>query len=558
MNGKTEIRRLLCLLLTAVLCIGILSACARPGSSGVPSEPEPEPMSQSNPSRYIVAVEDEPDTVDFQCTSIHYTVAQNVFDRLVEMENDAEGKAQILPSLAESWDLSEDHRCYTFRLRKGVRFSNGSPLTASDVEYTFTRLLTHPDSCNQDVIDCVLGAHALESGEADRLEGFQVLSELAFTVTLEQPFEAFLACLSMPGASILDAETTEKAGDRFGIDPTWTIGTGSFILRSWVPGKGMILTANEDCWKGAPKCAGLDLRFMIDQEEIRLLFENGGLDLLDLEEVGRAAEYFLHGSVYRDRLYEVHRVGITYIALNETVEPLADVRVRKALQLALNRRVLLDAAYGGRGWLENGIMPHGLSGFNPDLAELPYDPEQAKSLLAEAGYPDGFAFHFSVSAASPMSEMDMVRAAVSMWEDVGVHASVDVLDAREFMRRRKNGEIECFQATWTADFNDPDNFFYTFFGNEENTRFRSLCYPRTEIMQRVRDARMISDPDARLEEYRELERIIVQEDCAWIPLFTRLRFYVTSERLNGMCSYWNGSVKNMYRVMSITENGGEK
>ena len=134
MNGKTEIRRLLCLLLTAVLCIGILSACARPGSSGVPSEPEPEPMSQSNPSRYIVAVEDEPDTVDFQCTSIHYTVAQNVFDRLVEMENDAEGKAQILPSLAESWDLSEDHRCYTFRLRKGVRFSNGSPLTASDVE----------------------------------------------------------------------------------------------------------------------------------------------------------------------------------------------------------------------------------------------------------------------------------------------------------------------------------------------------------------------------------------------------------------------------------------
>ncbi len=201
-------------------------------------------MSQSNPSRYIVAVEDEPDTVDFQCTSSRYTVAQDVFDRLDALDNDADGKAQILPSRSESWGLSEDHRCYTFRLREGVRFSNGAPLTASDVEYTFTRLLTHPDSCNQDVIDCVLGAHALENGEADRLEGFRVLGELAFTITLEQPFEAFLACLSMPGASILNAETTEEAGDRFGIDPAWTIGTGSFILQSWVPGKGMILRAN--------------------------------------------------------------------------------------------------------------------------------------------------------------------------------------------------------------------------------------------------------------------------------------------------------------------------
>ena len=119
------------------------------------------------------------------------------------------------------------------------------------------------------------------------------------------------------------------------------------------------------------------------------------------------------------------------------------------------------------------------------------------------------------------------------------------------MRLRKSGQLACYTALWTADFNDPDNFVYTFFGNSENTRFRSLCYPREDVMERVRLARTIADPEERLAEYRDLERTIVQEDAAWIPLYSRLRFYVTSERLEGICASWNGSVKNMYREMSI-------
>jgi ABC-type oligopeptide transport system substrate-binding subunit len=89
----------------------------------------------------------------------------------------------------------------------------------------------------------------------------------------------------------------------------------------------MILVANKDCWRGAPKCEGLDLRFIDDAEEVRELFDNGELDVLDLDEVGDAAEYYIHGDIYQDRLYQVRRIGITYIALNESIEPLNDVRV---------------------------------------------------------------------------------------------------------------------------------------------------------------------------------------------------------------------------------------
>ena len=542
------------LLFLLVLMSLLLSACSSLQKAEMTTSRDGALDSEPDISHFLVAVEDEPDTVDFQCTSIHYTVAQNVFNRLVEMENNANGEMEIIPSLAESWEVSDDGRTYTFHLRKDVKFSNGSPLTASDVQYTFVRLLTHPDSCNRDIADGIAGAGALESGNARELAGFQVLSDLDFSITLEKPFEAFLACLSMPGASILDEETTEKAGDRFGKDPDWTIGTGSFILWKWKPEEGMLLTANPECWQGAPHCEGLDLRFITDSKEIRRMFEKDEIDVLDLDEAGNAAEYFIHGTPYQNRLFSVPRIGITYIALNESIAPLNDVRVRKAMQLSLNRAMLLASVYAGRGSVENGIFPQGLYGFNPDLPEIPYAPEEAGKLLREAGFPDGFNLTISVNSASTRWEMSVLRLAASMWEKIGIHAEIDVINENEFMRQRKSGRLACYTALWTADYNDPDNFIYTFFGDRENTAFRSLCYPKEEVMERVRLARTIADPDERMREYRELERIIVQEDAAWIPLYSRLRYYVTSTRLRGIQASWNGSVKNKYREMSIVDD----
>ncbi len=537
-------------LLTAFFLLSsLLSGCtSSPGSAGGADTASGE---EPDVSLFLVAVEEEPDTVDFQCTSIHYTVAQNVFDRLVEMENNAHGSAVVLPSLAKTWEVSDDGLTYTFHLREGVTFSNGSDLTASDVLYTFTRLLSHPDSCNQDIADVILGAGKLEAGETDQLEGFKVLGDLDFSITLEEPFAAFLPCLSMPGASIMDEETTTEAGDRFGKDPEWTVGTGSFILWKWNEGEGMLLKANKKCWNGAPKCEGLDLRFMSDAADIETLFANGGLDILDLDGLGSDEDKYLTDDSYKDRLFRAHPVGITYIALNESIEPLNDVSVRKALQLSLDRQALLDSSLDGRGEIEQGIFPHGLSGYNENLPEIAYDPDAAAKLLADAGFGDGFEMTISVKSSASAWEKSMMEQAASMWEKVGIKATVEVLEDSEWMTRRKGGQLTCYEATWTADYNDPDNFIYTFFGNEDNAIFRSLCYPREDIMQRVTDARGISDKDERIKEYRDLEQTIIQDDAAWIPLFSRIRYYVKGNRLGGLKASWNGSVKNNYRNMTI-------
>lgn len=550
MKTRKRIRLILCFaLILAVLSVS-LTACYTRKKMTEPEEAQAA-SNETDLTRFVSAVEDEPDTVDFQCTTIHYTVATNVFDRLVEMEYDSGGNVKIVPSLAKSWDVSEDGCAYTFHLRENVKFSNGSPLTASDVLYTLTRLLTHPDSCNRDIADPILGAEQLEKGETDQLAGFKPLSDLDFTITLKQPFEAFLACMSMPGASILDEETTVAAGDRFGLDPACTIGTGPFILWQWEPGKGMTFRANPDCWAGPPRCEGVNLLFMTEPEDVRTLFEKGEMDILDLDEVGNAAEFYIHGDIYQERLHGVQRIGITYIALNESIAPLNDARVRKALQLALNRTMLLDAVYSGRGVLENGIFPHGLYGYNPDLPEIPCDPHAATALLGQAGYGEGFDLTVSVKSSSTQWEMILMQMAADMWKKIGVRVRIEVLDEAEFMRRRKSGGLSCYTALWTADFNDPDNFIYTFFGSAENSRFRSLCYPNEEIMERVRRARTISDAEKRVAEYRELEKIIVQDDAAWIPLFSRIHYYVQSERMEGFCTSWNGSVKNNFRYFSV-------
>ena len=145
----------------------------------------------------------------------------------------------------------------------------------------------------------------------------------------------------------------------------------------------------------------------------------------------------------------------------------------------------------------------------------------------------------------------LAREVANMWSQVGVHTEVKVIPEEEFMSRRKGGTLECYTATWTADYNDPDNYIYTFFGNRANTTFRSLCYPREDVMERVTNARTITDSKKRIDEYHDLEKTIVQDDAAWVPLFSRTRLYVTSERVKNFHHAWNGSVKNVYREMEI-------
>ena len=499
----------------------------------------------------IAALNADIQTADVQKTSKDYEVPFNIFDRLVDVEVDADGNSKIVPSLAENWDISDDGLEYTFHLRQGVKFHNGNDFTAEDVAYTFHRMLTVEGGVNTEFIDQIKGADELLAGETDTLEGVEVVDDYTIKVTLKEPFAGFLASISSPGVSIYDSEATEAAGDQFGMDPAVTVGTGPFEFSSWSFNNQLVLTRNEDYWKGASKLPGVVIKIIPDTETQSMMFESGELDILDLDYAADSVDRFTE--TYPDQIVQGPRVGIVYFTMNFNKEPFQDVRVRKAVQMSIDRQAILDALYGGRGQVEQGIFPHGLIGFNPDQEEIKYDPEAAKALLAEAGYADGF----DMEIAADSSASDTMTMALEIVSDqlaeVGIRAEIKNYDESTWLETRKSGELGSFMSTWSADYNDPDNFIYTFFGNEEKTRIRSINYPDTEVMERVAKARTLVNEDERLAEYKALEEKLIHEDAAWVPMFSRLHLFAVSKRVQGFAPLWSGLSDQLFYNISLSE-----
>lgn len=499
----------------------------------------------------VASINSDIQTADVHKTTKDYQLPMNIYDCLVSVEVKDDGSSEVVPALAESWEISDDALTYTFHLRQDVTFHNGDPLKASDVAYSFHRQLSTEGAVNTDFLTQIAGANELIEGGADKLEGFETIDDYTFKITLTEPYAGFLACLSTPGCSIYSEKATEAAGDQFGLDPSLTVGTGPFKFAEWIINDQMVLVRNEEYWKGASELPGVVIKVVPDTETQRMMFENGQLDIVDLDYLPDAVDDFT--SRYPDQIISGPRLGTTYFTMNQNMEPFQDVKVRKAVQMAIDRQSVLDAMYGGRGQLENGIFPHGLYGFNENLPEIQYDPEAAKALLAEAGYANGF----DMEIAADSSASDAVNQALEIIQaqlgEIGINAEIKTMDESTWLATRKAGEMGSFMSTWTADYNDPDNFIYTFFGNAENTKLRSLNYPDAEVMERVQKARSIVDPDERVAEYHALEEKIVSEDAAWVPMYSRLHPFAVSKRVQGFTVSWSGLGDVYFYGLSLSE-----
>ena len=475
-------------------------------------------------------------TMDVARTSDDYMIPMNVFDRLFETRPGKES-SEIVKSLITDYSVSEDGKTYSFTLREGIVFSNGSALTASDVQYSFERLLKIGDQ-NTDIPLEVVGGKAVLDKQADSLEGFKVTDDLHFSITLEAPNAGFPAELSAPAMSIVDKETVEKAA-AFGTEPADTVGTGPYIVTEWVSGDHYTLVYNEKYWGPEPSVKKLIVKTIDTASTRSMKFNSGELDIVDLQ----GMDSIVVDSTFQGKpIVSTPKVGLTYLLLNENQKYLKDVKVRKAIGMAINVDEIIQGVFMGNAQRENGIIPTGVWGHNSDLKGFTYDPEGAKALLKEAGYAEGeVTFELAMNSTKTTDNDTLVYNTISsQLKKVGITANIVSYEDSMWAKKRNSGEMESFVATWGMDYNDPANIMDTFFGSVANTKGRSLNYPDTKTIDRVAAARAIVDDDARKAEYQALEKQLLEDEAVWIPMYAELHRWCLGLRVESFTPQWAG------------------
>ena len=481
------------------------------------------------------------DTMDVHRTSSEYVVAINVFERLFEIRQNDDETTELVPGLAEDYSLSEDGRVYTFTLRDDAFFSDGTPVRASDVAFTFSRMLSLPDSMQTDFADMILGADAVMAHEKDTPEGIRVLDDRHVEITLSEPFAGYIYQVATPSCSILSEKCVRNAGDDYGTSPETAIGSGPYMVTEYASGKGLTLELNPYWKKEKPSVTKAQL-LVLDPALMDAAFQKGELDLLDLDAIHTDTIKSVYKSgKWKDHLVSKGCVETNYLMLNLEARPLNNIRVRKAVQMAINRQKIVDELYDGEGTLVDGIFPRGLHGYSEEnQGWLKYDPEGARRYLKRAGKDVKTRIELAADSTASMRELNLLNMIRQDLQAVGLQVSIVSYDPESWMYLRTHGKLMAFCSVWSADYNDPDNFIYTFFGSREKTLRRSGNFAEQNVMDRIGRARTIQDDDARMSEYAALETLLIRDKALWVPLFSTNHLFVLGDRVESFVPYWAG------------------
>jgi ABC-type transport system substrate-binding protein len=451
----------------------------------------------------------DPRTTD---TQEGYIASANIYDCLVLYDL---GATTIRPGLAESWEISDDGLVYTFKLRQGVKFHDGAPFNADAVVTWYNSIDEGAPGSQYDATRMVYMADFI----TDWIDSVEAVDESTVRMTLPTPYSPLLANLAIPIASIISPTAIAAGLDSVSVNPS---GTGAFRLarpEDWTRDSQLVLEANPDYWGGAPKVEQFIIKIVPEGSTRLQQVETGELDIawaLTPEDVERARE--------NPDLVVVEDAGLNTNAVQMDVmkEPFTSKEVRQALNYAVNKDELSEGLYNGNMVTAGGLLPPVDWAYNPDLKSYPYDPDQARELLAEAGYDEGNPLTFTFMAYTiprgynPVGDR-LATAIQEYWSEVGVQANIQTEEWTQYRDDRRANKFQCSLAGWQGDNGDPDNFLYTFFSSASIGAENYSRYENPEVDDLLNQAKEVSDQEERKALYQKAEQIIV-DDAPWVFL----------------------------------------
>jgi len=434
------------------------------------------------------------------------TIVLKIFEGLVDQEP---ATLEVVPALAESWEISGDGLTYTFHLKKGVRFHNGREVTSEDFRFNFERCLLPENRSERSwVLSPIKGAKEMTAGKSRTLAGMETPDDYTVVLHLEKPFAPFLSYLAMEAARVAAREGID--GDDF-----IPIGTGPFKYISWDHGIRVSLEANRGYHGGEVGLGRVDFEVIPDVGVAFQKFVAGELDLVDEIPPGQLT---LIRERYPDTVKTWPYLRIEYIGFNHTRPPFRNnVKLRRALSYAVDRKSIVESLYEGAARVPTGILPPGIPGRDESIEGYRYDPEKAKRLLAEAGYPGGKGLPELTLWYNTNERHEQVMQFIrSNLEKIGLRVRLKSLDWPAYLKACESFEPDMYRLGWVADIPDADNFLYILLHSSQiGPPGNYSGYSNPEFDRLVEQARLTADPVKRSELYARADRIAVEDAC-WI------------------------------------------
>ncbi|MCH7548492.1 MAG: ABC transporter substrate-binding protein [Candidatus Krumholzibacteriota bacterium] len=441
---------------------------------------------------------------------------------------------ELIPAAARSWNVDEDGRRYTFHLDTRMKFSDGKSVRADDVVYSFTRVLSRSTlSPRRWVLDRIRGA---DMAAGDSPLGIHASDDSTVVIELTEPFAPFLSMLAMPAAMIVSERGTGEI----------PAGSGPWQLSRWERADFVSLVPNP---YHPARSAQLDeIRFRIIPEAFTRVaeFESGSLDILEvpLAEV----RYFVDDEYYSTLLQSRSELRVYYVGLNNTHDILGDVRVRRALNMAVDVERLITVLAGGEGVRATGSVPPGLPGYRPRPA-YPYDPGAARALLAQAGYPEGFAMEIW-QRDSPEGNR-LLEAIQGYLREVGVNVTLVRREWSAFKEAVGAGRVDAFFLDWFADYPDAENFLFPLF-HSSNTGGggNRVSFLDRRVDDLIEGASRSMDPGVSAILYARADSAVYAQ-APWIYLYFPRSYHAISQRVRGYqlpTLYLGGDYGNVSKV----------